>query len=58
MPPAVSEKQRRYMNLCRTHPERAYKKCPSKSVATEFSAKPPSGYATPKKRKKRDRRYD
>ena len=55
MCPAVSSKQQRYMGLCKTHPERAYKKCPPKSVAAEFARKPVGGY---KKRKKRDRRYD
>lgn len=37
--PAKSEKQRRFMAMCAHTPGKAYKKCPSKKVAREFSFK-------------------
>lgn len=51
--PAVSEKQQRFMALCKHNPQHARGKCPSAKVADEFSHKPPGGYKL--KRKPRSR---
>jgi hypothetical protein len=44
MPPAVSERQRKFMAICSHEPGKAKGKCPSKKVAREFSKKPKGGY--------------
>lgn len=52
MPPAVSEKQRKFMAICSHDPSKARGECPSHKVAQEFSHKPKGGYA---KRKRKGR---
>jgi len=56
--PAKSKAQQQFMAICAHTPGKARGKCPSRAVAEEFSHKPAQGYSAPKKRKKRDRRYD
>jgi hypothetical protein len=42
--PAKSKAQQRFMGMCAHSPSHAKGKCPSKSVAREFSFKPKGGY--------------
>ena len=42
--PAKSKKQQQFMAICAHSPSHAKGKCPSKSVAKEFSHKPKGGY--------------
>lgn len=42
--PAVSERQRKFMAMCRHNRSMARGKCPSMAVAEEFSHKPKGGY--------------
>ena len=56
--PAVSRKQQQFAALSYHHPEKVRGKPMPRAVAEEFMHKPAGGYSAPKKRKRKDRRYD
>jgi hypothetical protein len=57
MPPAISERQRKFMAICAHTPGKARGKCPSHKVAQEFSHKPEGGYGPKKKDRRRVKFY-
>lgn len=54
--PFKSEAQRRFFELCKHHPEKARKKCPSLKVIEEYERADREEKESDEKKKKRSRR--